>query len=149
MLIREVMTESVVTAPPSVTVRELAELMRERNVGSVVLVEGDAPVGFVTDRDLVLSVMADGRGFGDQAADHATAPVVTAAPGVDVEEAAELMIRHAVRRLVIVDEGRLIGILALDDIVSRTGDTALAQQLSVRVTRAVAPDFFFHHRGEG
>ena len=45
--------------------REIAELMRERNVGSVVLVDDDRPVGFVTDRDLALSVIADGRDFGD------------------------------------------------------------------------------------
>src|SRR5919199_2364430 len=61
VLIREVMTESVVTAAPDRTVREVAELMRERNVGSVVLVSDAQPVGFVTDRDLTLSVIADGR----------------------------------------------------------------------------------------
>ena len=57
MEIRDVMTESVVTAPPSATVREVAEIMRERNVGSVVLVseEGD-PVGFITDRDLAVRI---------------------------------------------------------------------------------------------
>jgi CBS domain-containing protein len=52
VLIREVMTESVVTAPPERSVREIAELMRERNVGSVVLIDERRPVGFVTDRDL-------------------------------------------------------------------------------------------------
>ena len=148
MLIREVMTESVVTAPPERTVREIAELMRERNVGSVVLLEEDRPVGFVTDRDLAVSVIADGRDHGDHAADHASSPVITARPEMQVEEAAELMVRHGVRRLVIVDGERLIGILTLDDIASRTGDLELAAQLSLRVTRAVMPDFFFHERGE-
>jgi CBS domain-containing protein len=142
------MTESVVTAPPERTVREIAELMRERNVGSVVLVEEQRPVGFVTDRDLALSVIADGRDHGDHAADHASSPVITARPGMKVEEAAELMVRHGVRRLVIVDDDRLMGIVTLDDIASRTGDPELAAQLSLRVTRAVMPDFFFHERGE-
>ncbi|MEA2135689.1 MAG: hypothetical protein QOC68_3598 [Solirubrobacteraceae bacterium] len=148
MLIREVMTESVVTAPPERTVREIAELMRERNVGSVVLIEDRRPVGFVTDRDLAVSVIADGRDHGDHAADHASSPVITARPEMEVEEAAELMVRHAVRRLVIVDDERLTGIVTLDDIASRTGDPELAAQLSLRVTRAVMPDFFFHERGE-
>lgn len=148
MLIREVMTESVVTAPPERTVREIAELMRERNVGSVVLIEERRPVGFVTDRDLAVSVIADGRDHGDHAADHASSPVITARPEMQVEEAAELMVRHAVRRLVIVDDERLTGIVTLDDIASRTGDPELAAQLSLRVTRAVMPDFFFHERGE-
>jgi CBS domain-containing protein len=98
VLIRDVMTESVVTAAPERTVREIAELMRERNVGSVVLVDGSAPVGFVTDRDLALSVIADGRDFGDHVADHASSPVITAEASMDVEEAGELMVRHAIRR---------------------------------------------------
>jgi len=148
VLIREVMTESVVTAPPHCPVRQIAELMRERNVGSVVLVEGARPVGFVTDRDLTLSVLADGRDTGDHAADHASTPVITAEPGMQITEAAELMVRHGVRRLVIVDSERLTGIVTLDDIASRTGDSELAHQLSARVTRAVMPDFFFHERGE-
>jgi CBS domain-containing protein len=148
VLIRDVMTESVVTAPPTRTVRQIAELMRERNVGSVVLVEGDRPVGFVTDRDLALSVIADGRDHGDHANDHASSPVISAGADTGLEEAAEMMVRHAVRRLVVVDGERLIGIITLDDIASRTGDAELAQQLSTRVTRAVMPDFFFHERGE-
>ena len=142
------MTETVVTAPPDRTVREIAEMMRERNVGSVVLIDEQRPVGFLTDRDLTVSVLADGRDLGDHAADHASSPVITANAGMQVEEAAELMVRHGVRRLVIVDSDRLIGILTLDDIASRTGDAELAAQLSTRVTRAVMPDFFFHERGE-
>jgi CBS domain-containing protein len=142
------MTETVVTAAPERTVREIAEMMRERNVGSVVLIDGDRPVGFLTDRDLTVSVLADGRDLGDHAADHASSPVITASAGVQVEEAAALMVRHGVRRLVIVDGERLTGILTLDDIASRTGDAELAAQLSTRVTRAVMPDFFFHERGD-
>ena len=148
MLIREVVTETVVTAPPERSVREIAEMMRERNVGSVVLIEEQRPVGFLTDRDLTVSVLADGRDLGDHAADHASTPVITANAEMQVEEAAELMVRHGVRRLVIVDGERLIGILTLDDIASRTGDHELASQLSARVTRAVMPDFFFHERGD-
>ena len=148
MLIREVMTETVVTAPPERSVREIAEMMRERNVGSVVLIEEQRPVGFLTDRDLTVSVLADGRDLGDHAADHASTPVITANAEMQVEDAAELMVRHGVRRIVIVDGERLIGILTLDDIASRTGDHELASQLSARVTRAVMPDFFFHERGD-
>ena len=142
------MTETVVTAPPDRSVREIAEMMRERNVGSVVLIDEQRPVGFLTDRDLTVSVLADGRDLGDHAADHASSPVITANAEMQVEEAAELMVRHGVRRLVIVEGERLTGILTLDDIASRTGDAELAAQLSTRVTRAVMPDFFFHERGD-
>ena len=134
------MTESVVTAEPARSLRAIAEVMRERNVGSVVLVDGPRPVGFITDRDLALSVVADGRDPAARAGDHASSPVITAEPDMDVEEAAEKMIRHGVRRLVVVDAGMLAGVVTLADIASRTGDRA--SELSARITRAAMPDSF-------
>ena len=141
------MTASVVTADPATPVREVAALMRERNVGSVVLVRDAAPVGIVTDRDLAMSVLADGRSGEDRAIDHASAPVVTGAPGMDVAQAAETLIQHGIRRLPIVDGERLTGIVTLDDLAARTGDAALVAQLASQVTRAALPDFYFHQRG--
>jgi CBS domain-containing protein len=138
VLIREVMTESVVTAEPQQSVRSVAELMRERNVGSVVL---------VTDRDLTLSVLADGRDPSGPAADHASSPVITAAPDMELEEGAELMMRHGVRRLVVVDAGLLVGVVTLDDLASRTSPSEVSGDLSARVTRAAMPDYFFRQRG--
>jgi CBS domain-containing protein len=148
--IRDVMTESVVTAPADTTVREVAELMRERNVGSVILVDGDGvPTGFVTDRDLTVSALADGRDFADRACDHASAPVVTAEPSMDVEEAASLMVKHAIRRLPVLDaSGRLTGIVTLDDLAVRIGDLELAHNVTTQITRAALPGFYFHQRGE-
>jgi CBS domain-containing protein len=145
--IRDVMTESVVTAAPDASVREVAETMRERNVGSVVLVDGLRPVGFLTDRDLTVSVLADGRDPSDRACDHASAPVVTGAPDMDIREAAELMVEHGIRRLPVLDAGRLTGIVTLDDIAVRTGDAELAMNLASAVTRAAMPEFYFHQRG--
>lgn len=147
MEIREVMTASVVTADPATPVREVAALMRERNVGSVVLVRDGEPVGIVTDRDLTVSVLADGRGGEDHAVDHASAPVVTGAPGMDVADACELLVSHGIRRLPIVEDGRLTGIVTLDDLAVRTGDLQLAQQMTAEVARAALPQFFFHQRG--
>ena len=148
MRIREVMTESVVTAPARAPVREVAALMRERNVGSVVLVGDDGLLAaFVTDRDLTVSVLADGRDPAERAADHASAPVVTGEPEMDVESAADLMVSHGIRRLPVLDGGRLTGIVTLDDLAVRTGDLELAQRLTSEVTRASLPGFYFHHRG--
>jgi CBS domain-containing protein len=146
--IRQVMTESVVTAPPHCSVREVAELMRERNVGSVVLVdESGEPVGFVTDRDLTVSVLADDRSAADAAGAYASSPVVTGSPDMRVEDAAELMIRHSIRRLPVLDGRRLSGIVTLDDLAVRTGDLALAHHLTSEITRAALPGFYFHDRG--
>jgi CBS domain-containing protein len=137
------MTESVVTASPQASVREIAALMRERNVGSVVLLSDGRPVGFITDRDLALSVVADGRSADERASDHASSPVITAEPDMEVEEAGELMMRHGVRRLVVISGGSLAGVVTLDDLATR----GLAAELSARVTRAALPDYFFHPRG--
>ncbi|MDQ3722099.1 MAG: CBS domain-containing protein [Actinomycetota bacterium] len=148
MEIRDVMTESVVSAAPTATVRQVAELMRERNVGSVVLVDEDGTIsGFVTDRDLALGALTDGRDPGDPVAAHASSPVVTAAPGMGVEDAAELMVRHGIRRLPILDRDRLTGIVTLDDLAVRTGDLELAQHMTAQITRAALPGFYFHDRG--
>ena len=147
MEIREVMTASVVTADPATPVREVAALMRERNVGSVVLVRDGRPAGIVTDRDLALGVLADGRSAEDHAIDHASQPVVTGAPGMDVAAACELLVQHGIRRLPIVDGDRLTGIVTLDDLAARTGDAELVARLASQVTRAALPDFYFHQRG--
>ena len=141
------MTESVVTAEVDSSVREVAELMRERNVGSVVLVEGTKAVALVTDRDLTVSVLADDRDHGDRAGDHASAPVVTGTPDMELEQAAELMINHGIRRLPILEGKRLTGILTLDDLAVRTSDPELVQSLTTQITRAALPDFYFHQRG--
>ena len=148
MEIREVMTESVVTAPPECPVRVVAELMRERNVGSVILVgDGGEPVGFITDRDLAVSVLADGRSADEPAAGHASTPVVTGEPRMSLDAATDLMARHGIRRLPILDAGRLTGIVTLDDLAVRAGDVELTRAIHADIVRAAMPGFYFHDRG--
>jgi CBS domain-containing protein len=143
--ISEVMTESVVTAPPDCPVRAVAEMMRERNVGSVVLVDdAGRPVGFITDRDLAVSVLADGRDPAEPAQGHATAPVVTGTPDMSLDEAVEVMVHHGIRRLPVLDGDRLTGIITLDDLAVRVDDLGEA---AAQITRAALPGFYFHDRG--
>lgn len=142
------MTESVVTAPASSPVREVAGLMRERNVGSVVLLDdAGAPAALVTDRDLTVSVLADGHDGTQAASDHASVPVITGSADMDVEEAADLMVAHGIRRLPVLQGRRLAGIVTLDDLAVRTGDLDLARRLTSEITRAALPGFYFHQRG--
>lgn len=149
MEIREVMTRSVVTAPADSPVREVAELMRERSVGSVVLVgaDGETVEALVTDRDLTVSVLAEGRDPGETVRDHAAAPVIAVAPADDVSRAAQLMTEHGIRRLPVIQDDVLLGIVTLDDLAARTGDSELAHQLTAQVARTALPDFYFHDRG--
>jgi CBS domain-containing protein len=148
MLLRDIMTEQVVTASPRTPVRAVAELMRDRNVGSVVLSDdAGRPVGMITDRDLTIGVLA-GRGDPATAAeDCATAPVVTGEPDMLLEEAAGLMVSHRIRRLPVLDGETLVGIVTLDDIAVRTGNLEVARQMTAEVAKAVFPEFYFHQRG--
>ena len=147
MQIREIMTEGVVTAESGASVREVAELMRDRNVGSVVLVDAGRPVGVVTDRDLAVNIVAYERSTGDRARQHASAPVVTGTPDMDLEEAAAEMVRARIRRLPVMDGDELVGIVTMDDLAVKTGDLELAVQMTSKVAAAVFPDFYFHSRG--
>jgi CBS domain-containing protein len=146
--LHEIMTAEVVTARPEASVRSLAEQMRDRNVGSVVLVDSAGrPVGMVTDRDLTVDVLASGLGAETTAEGCATAPVVTGEQDMELEEAAALMVSHRIRRLPVMDGDALVGIVTLDDIAVRTGDIEIAQQMTADVARAALPDFYFHQRG--
>ena len=147
MQISEVMTRGAVSAPPETTLGEVAELMRDRNVGSVVIVDDERPVALITDRDVALVLGADGADRGDPAGEYATRPLVTGDARMELEEAAALMVQHRIRRLPITEGEGLAGIVTLDDLAVRTGDPTLAQQMTSEVTRAVVPGFFFHQRG--
>jgi CBS domain-containing protein len=77
MRISEVMTQGVVTADSGDTLQHVGELMREHNVGSVVICESGRPVGVITDRDLALAVVADRIDSATEAGEHASRPIVT------------------------------------------------------------------------
>ena len=141
------MTERVVTAHAGASLAEVAALMRDDRVGSVVVLEGERPVAIVTDRDLALAVVADGVDSSEDVLNRATRPLVCGDIDMDVEEAAALMVQHHIRRLPVLDGERLGGIVTLDDLAVRTGDLKLAQQMTAEVARSALPEFFFHQRG--
>jgi CBS domain-containing protein len=147
VLISDVMTQAVVTADAADTLRHVGELMRDRNVGSVVVCEHDRPVGVITDRDLALAVVADGVGHEGQAGSYASRPLVTGQVEMDIEEAVALMVQHRIRRLPVTDGEQLAGIVTIDDLAVRAGDLHQAQQITAEVARAALPEFYFHQRG--
>lgn len=147
MLIRDVMTVGVVRADAGESLRRTAELMRDRNVGSVVVCDGDRPVGVITDRDLALAVVADRVDPEDAARAHASSPIVTGEIEMDIEEAVALMIQHRIRRLPVTEGELLVGIVTIDDLAVRAGDLHQAQQITAEVAKAALPEFYFHQRG--
>ncbi len=148
MRISEVMTENVVSADAESSLGDVAALMRDRNVGSVIIMDGTRPIAMITDRDIALIVGADGVDRGKGVKPYAAHPLVTGDTEMDVEEAAAHMVQNRVRRLPILDgEGALAGIVTLDDLAVRTGDLEMSQHITSQVAKAALPDYFFHQRG--
>jgi CBS domain-containing protein len=132
MLLKDLCTPDVVSCAPDRSALHAARLMREHHVGDVVVVEetesGQAPLGVVTDRDLVVEVLG-------KELDPARVtlrqimrtPAVIASTSEDVMQALERMKAHGVRRIPVVDEAsRLVGILSLDDLLKRLAADAAA-----------------------
>ena len=141
------MTQGVVAAESSDTLRQVGALMRDRNVGSIVVCDRGRPTGVITDRDLALAVVADGVSPDEQAGRHASRPLIAGGTEMDVEEAMALMVQHRIRRLPVTENGELAGIVTIDDLAVRAGDLAAAQQITAEVARAALPEFYFHQRG--
>jgi CBS domain-containing protein len=144
----EIMTAGVITATPEASAISVARQMRDQRVGSVVIVDAvGSPVAMVTDRDLALRVLAEGVDAEAAVGEYASRPLVCGEPAMALEEAAALMVGHRVRRLPVVDAGRLAGIVTLDDIAVRTGDLEVAQRMTAEVIEGVLPQFYFRERG--
>jgi CBS domain-containing protein len=119
MSIKFLMTKEVTSLPRDATVLDAAKFMTDMNVGSVVVVEdGNKPVGILTDRDIMTKATAlekDPRAL--RVRDIMISPVVTVSADKDIEDVTNLMNTHKVRRFPVVENGRLIGVIALDDIL--------------------------------
>ena len=127
MQVRDGMTKIVLTLGPRHTLREAATRMGDRGVGAAVVADPDAPgVGIFTERDLLQS-LADGEDADrERVGDHLTAGLVFAAPDWSLEEAAVAMIRGGFRHLVVLEQGDVVGIVSMRDIVRCwTDDSAL------------------------
>jgi CBS domain-containing protein len=142
------MTAAVVTAAADASAVDVARLMRDHRVGSVVVVDRvGGPVAMVTDRDLTLRVFAAGASPHSPVIEHASQPLIAGDPEMDLEEAAALMVQHRVRRLAVVAEEALVGIVSLDDIAVRSGNLEVARKMTQDVIEGALPQFYFHERG--
>jgi CBS domain-containing protein len=117
--VRDAMTASVTSARPSQSLADAARVMKTDDVGSVPVVEGERLVGILTDRDIVVRAIAEGRDPLTVTVDEVVSrEPVTLDPDQNLDEALELMVRHKVRRLPVVENGRLVGMLAQADVAA-------------------------------
>lgn len=127
-LVKDVMTTGVQALPPDASLVEAAQLMRDRHIGDVLVAEGDRMLGVLTDRDIAVRAVAEGRDPHTMPVRSVcTTEVVTVGPEDDVSEAVQMMRRHAVRRLPVVEGGHMLGVVSLGDLAkARDPDSALA-----------------------
>ncbi len=132
MKVSDVMVRDPVMVAPDAPCGQLSKLMRDRGIGSVVVVKDGFPVGVVTERDLVHRVLAEGRDPDKCDADQVcTKPVVGISIYADVDLAVDMMNEYGIRRLVVVDEkDRVVGILTTDDIARNL--RSMSEELAVK-----------------
>lgn len=120
MKAREVMTPMVITCSPETSVAEVAKLMRDRNLGDILITDDGKLVGIVTDRDIAVRVAATANDIQVPVKHYMSKRVVTGNPNWDVDRLAKTMGHHQIRRLPIVENGLLMGIVSLGDLALRS-----------------------------
>ena len=121
MNIRDVMTPNPRTVSPEDSIQNAARIMRDLDTGVVPVVENGRPVGLVTDRDIVVRAVAEDGQLNRPVRDIVSGAVVSASPDMSTREAAELMSEHQVRRLPVVENERLVGIVSIGDLAVKEG----------------------------
>ena len=125
--IRDIMTPDPVGVYYDQTISETARIMRDAGVGAVLVVNGESLSGVVTDRDLVIRGIAEGAGPDSPVGPLCSARLVGVDAGADVGEAGRLMRDNAIRRLPVIEDGQIVGIVSIGDLaVSADGDSPLA-----------------------
>jgi CBS domain-containing protein len=127
--VRGIVSPDVVCATPEMSTRDASKLMAEHQVRRLPVVENGKILGMVTDRDIVSRAVADGAKLDGPVREIVSSDVVCATPEMSTRDASKLMAEHQVRRLPVVENDRLVGIVSLGDLAvkegrdSRTGDT--------------------------
>lgn len=118
--VREIMSTDIVTVTQQDNLYEIAKKMRDHDIGFIPVVEGRKLIGVVTDRDLVIRGYADKHSGSTAVESVITKDIVTIKPDTSVDEASRLMADGKIRRLPVVENGELVGIVAIGDLAVRS-----------------------------
>ncbi|MDR3552486.1 MAG: CBS domain-containing protein [Clostridia bacterium] len=131
MKVSEIMTTRIVSVEPGASVKDAALLMNRNNIGSVPVVESGNVRGILTDRDIVLRCVSEGRDASAlRVSDICSTGAVSVKPGQSVSEAMQVMSTEQVRRLPVIDNGKLVGVVSLADVARERSGMELAQAIS-------------------
>ena len=135
MKVKDAMARIVHRAKKNDKVGDIANTMKLKDIGFVPVVDGEMLVGVITDRDIVISCVAEGHDPRGETAEHVMSRTVTTiTPDDDLEEAGRMMEREEIRRLPVVDNGRLVGVLSHGNLVQATKNK-IAEKATEGVTR--------------
>ncbi|MFP8641212.1 CBS domain-containing protein [Priestia aryabhattai] len=130
MNITEVMTSNIETGNLKSSCGEVANMMKNVDVGVIPICENDKLIGLITDRDLVVKGLANNFNTNTQISEMITTDVITGTKYMSVEQATDIMSQHQIRRLPIVENGKLIGMVSLGDLaVSNTSNKEIGKVL--------------------
>lgn len=140
MKVKDIMTKSVAYVNPATTVVEAAQLMQKHNVGSIPVMDQNGVIGIVTDRDIVVRNVAHGRSpQSTPVSDVMTSQVTTASPDMDVDDVSRLMAQQQIRRMPVIENNKLVGIVALGDMAADTRFDTEASAALTEISRPAKP----------
>ncbi|HYD65184.1 CBS domain-containing protein [Azospirillum sp.] len=129
MKIRDIMTKQVEIVSPDTSLRDAARMMRDADIGFLPVGENDRLVGTLTDRDIAIRAVADGKDANAKVSDAMSPSIEYVFEDQDSSEAAQLMSSKQIRRLPVMSrEKRLVGVLAIGDLATKTGDDDVVGQ---------------------
>ena len=133
--VKDFMTKGVLTIDEDKSVLEAAELMSRKEVGDVVVLEGEIPRGIVTERDFVRKVVAKKRPLDTKISDVMSKPLITIGPEASLKEAARKMVKKGIRRLPVVDHHKLVGIIVVSDFARHLSKKTLTEGILEAIWR--------------
>jgi len=117
--LRQIMVKNVITVEPNATVKSAVELMNAHDISSLVVVNHEVPIGIATEQDMLRRVIHKSRvPEKTRVSDIMSKPVIVAPPNMHVHEASKLMLERNIRRLPVVENGRLVGLVTLTDLIN-------------------------------
>ena len=127
--VKDIMTKNVVTIDADKTVIEAAALMSQNDVGDLVIMEGNTPVGIITERDFVRRVLAEGKSVDTKVSEVMTSPLKVIDSEAPIKEAARRMVKKGIRRLPVIKDNKLVGILTAADFARHLSKNTLTDDI--------------------
>ena len=137
--VKDLMTKNVVTIDADKTVVEAAVLMSENDIGDLVVVEKNTPVGIVTERDFVRRVLAERKSVNTKVSEVMTTPLKVIDPDAPIKEAARRMVNRKIRRLPVIKDNKLDGILTAADFAKHLSKKTLTDDILEAMGRSHYP----------